>query len=443
MRRATFKGGIHPFDGKNLSKDKPMQVVLPKGDLVYPMAQHIGAPAKPVVAVGDQVLVGQVIGEASSFISANVCSSVSGKVKAIEKRLTVSGAMAECIVVENDNEYTTVEGFGTKRDYKKMTKEEIRQTVKDAGIVGMGGAGFPTNVKITPKNDNEIDFVIVNGAECEPYLTSDYRLMLEQSQKIIDGLKIVLSLFKNAKGYISIEDNKPEAIKALQELAAAEERIEVKVLKTKYPQGSERKIIYATCGRKINSKMLPSDAGCIVNNIATIIAIYNAVSESTPVIERVVTVTGDAVAEPGNFVVRTGTNYRELVDLAGGFVSEPEKIVCGGPMMGMALYTLDVPVTKTSSALLAMVKDPVAEAETSACIRCGRCVQACPSGLVPQKMMQAIKHNDLDMFEKIHGMECYECGSCTYVCPAKVQLTQAFKLARKTVMDNRRKAQNQ
>lgn len=441
MRRATFKGGIHPFDGKNLSKDKQIQVVLPKGELVYPMAQHIGAPAKPVVAVGDRVLVGQKIGEASSFISANICSSVSGIVKAIESRLTVSGSKAECVVIENDNKYETVDGFGQKRDYTRMTKEEIRQFIKEAGIVGMGGAGFPTHVKVTPKEDDKIEFVIVNGAECEPYLTSDYRLMIEQSKKLIEGLKVVLALFKNAKGYISIEDNKPEAIKILEELTASEDRIEVKTLKTKYPQGSERKLIYATCGRKINSSMLPSDAGCVVDNVATIIAIYDAVCLSTPSISRVVTITGDAIANPCNFEVKTGTNYNELIEAAGGFTVEPEKVVCGGPMMGSALYSLDVPVTKISSALLCMAKDPVAEAETSACIHCGRCVAACPSGLVPQQIMQTIKRNDLERFEKIHGMECYECGSCTYVCPAKIQLTQAFKLARRTVMDNRRKAQ--
>lgn len=440
MRRATFKGGIHPYDGKNLSKDKPTKVVLPKGDLVYPMSQHIGAPAKPVVSVGDQVLVGQVIGEAAGFISANVCSSVSGKVKAIESRLTVSGNMAECIIIENDHEYRTIDGFGQKRDYTKMTKDEIRQIVKDAGIVGMGGAGFPTNVKLTPKDDSKIEYVIINGAECEPYLTSDYRMMLEEGDKIIGGLKVILSLFKNAKGYISIEDNKPEAIEHLKSLAEKEHNIEVKVLKTKYPQGSERKLIYATCGRKVNSTMLPADAGCVVNNIDTVIAVYNAVCESTPVIRRIVTVTGDVVNEPQNLAVRVGTLYSELVEEVGGFRAEPEKVIAGGPMMGMALYSMDVPVTKTSSALLCFEKDVVAEVETSNCIHCGRCIAACPSGLVPQKMVQAAKRYDYEAFEKVYGMECYECGSCTYVCPAKINLTQAFKQTRRAILDNRRKA---
>lgn len=440
MRKATFKGGIHPYDGKELSKDKPTKVVMPKGDLVYPMSQHIGAPAKPIVAVGDQVLVGQIIAEAGGFISANVVCSVSGKVKAFEKRLTNSGAMVDCLVVENDNEYKTVEGFGEKRDYTKLSKEQIRQYVKDAGIVGMGGAGFPTHVKITPKEDDKIDFVIVNGAECEPYLTSDYRMMMEEAEKIIGGLKVVLSLFPNAKGFISVEDNKPEAIAKLNAAAANEDRIEIKVLKTKYPQGSERKLIYATCGRKVNSSMLPSDAGCVVNNIDTMIAIYMAVCESTPLIRRIVTVTGDAIQNPQNFNVRTGSNYKDLIDEAGGFIEEPEKIISGGPMMGTALFSTNVPVTKTSSALLCMKKDEVAEIEQSNCIHCGRCVSACPSRLVPQMMVKAVKVGDYEAFEKLNGMECYECGSCSYVCPAGISLTQAFKEARRTVMNNRRKA---
>ena len=308
MRRVTFKGGIHPYDGKDLTQDKAIQDISPKSDLVYPLAQHIGAPATPVVAVGDQVLVGQKIAEASSFISANICCSVSGKVKAIEKRLCVNGAMVDSIVVENDGEYNTVEGFGEKRDYTTLSKEEIRAIVKEAGIVGLGGAGFPTNVKITPQNEDGIDYVIVNAAECEPYLTSDYRLILEKTDKLLGGLKIVLSLFPNAKGIIGIEDNKKEAVKVLQEAVKNEANIEVKVLKTKYPQGGERSLIYATTGRKLNSSLLPADLGCVVNNVATLVAVYEAVCESTPLIKKVITVTGDCVQNPGNFAVRLGTN---------------------------------------------------------------------------------------------------------------------------------------
>lgn len=439
MGKATFRGGIHMYDGKDLSKDKPTTVLLPKGELVFPMSQHIGAPAKPVVTAGDRVLAGQRIGEAQGFVSAHVISSVSGTVKAVEPRLTVSGAMCESIVIENDGAYETAEGFGVKRDYTKLSKEEIRQYVKDAGIVGMGGAGFPTHIKLTPKKDDAIDYVIVNGAECEPYLTSDYRMMLEESEKIVGGLKIILRLFEKAQGIILIEDNKPEAIQKLSELVKGEERITVKTARTKYPQGAERQIINVATGRKINSSMLPADAGCVVNNVDTVISVYMAVAESTPLIRRIITVTGDAVADPRNFSVRTGTNYTELIEAAGGFKTPPEKVISGGPMMGLALFRLDLPVTKTSSALLAMAKDEAAALPTSPCIRCGRCVSVCPSRLVPQRMMEYAEHFENTGFLGLDGMECYECGTCTYVCPAGRRLTQAFKQTRRSILDERRK----
>ena len=435
----TFRGGVHPYDGKDLSKDKPVIRLLPKGDLVFPMVQHIGAPAKPLVAVGDSVLVGQKIAEAGGFISSCIISSVSGTVKAIEQRLTVSGAMVESIIVENDHQYTTIEGFGEERDYKQFSKAEIREMIKEAGIVGMGGAGFPTHVKLTPKDDSAIDTVIVNCAECEPYLTSDYRVMMEKGEKIVGGLKVILSLFENATGIIAIEDNKPEAIEKMSAFVAGEDRIRVQVLKTKYPQGAERHLIYACTGRKINSSMLPADAGCVVNNADTTLAVYRAVCETTKLIRRVITVTGDAVKEPQNYSVRIGTNYSELLEAAGGFTEQPEKIISGGPMMGLAIYTTDLPVTKTSSALLAFKKDQVAMTETGPCIRCGRCVEVCPSNLIPQQMMIYAERFDDANFEAINGMECYECGCCTYVCPAGRKLTQAFKQTRRSILDQRKK----
>ena len=439
MKLGTFKGGIHPKDGKEMSKNIPIKEILPKGNLVYPMSQHIGAPAKPIVAVGDKVLAGQKIGEATGFISANIISSVSGIVKSIEPRLTVSGNKAISIIIENDNEYKTVEGIGEKRDYRKLSKEEIRNYVKEAGIVGLGGAGFPNHVKLTPKDDNAIDYVIVNAVECEPYLTSDYRIMLEMPEKIIGGLKVILSLFPNAKGIIAIEDNKPEAIKILSKAIEGEKNISVSVLKTKYPQGSERKLIFATTGRKINSSMLPADAGCVVDNVDTVVAIDMAVCESTPLMRKIITVTGDAIKDPRNFEVKIGTSYSELIEEAGGFKERPEKIISGGPMMGTAIFSLDIPVTKTSSALLAFTKDEVAENEPTACIRCGRCLEVCPSNLIPQKIIENTEGLDNESFIALNGMECYECGSCTYICPAKRRLTQAFKQARKSVLDSRKK----
>lgn len=439
MGRSTFPGGIHPFDGKELSMDKPTTVLLPKGDLVFPLSQHIGAPAKPVVAKGDKVLMGQKIAEASGFISANIISSVSGVVKDIEKRLTVQGNMMDSIVIENDNEYRTVEGFGKEQDVSVFSKEEIRSRVKEAGIVGLGGAGFPTHVKLTPKDDSKIDYVIVNGAECEPYLTSDYRMMLEEPEKIVGGLKIMLRLFEKAKGIIAIEDNKPEAIRKLKELTAKETGIEVFALKTKYPQGGERQLVYAVTGRKLNSKKLPSDVGCVVDNVDTVISIYNAVARNTPLIRRIITVSGDAVKNPQNFNVAIGIDYWELLEAAGGFVDRPEKIVSGGPMMGVAMYNTNVPVTKVTSAFLGFLKDKAA-VEEQPCIRCGRCVFACPLRLMPFELAALSNRNDEEGFVARDGMECCGCGCCSYVCPAKRSLSQSIMQARASVLSKKKKA---
>ena len=424
MGLATFIGGVHPYEGKELSMEHPITVLQPNGvEMVFPLSQHIGAPAKPLVAVGDEVLVGQIIAEAGGFISANVVSSVSGKVKKIEPRRVANGSMVNSIIIENDKEYRAVEGFGKKRDYTKLSKDEIRKIVKDAGIVGLGGAAFPTHVKLSPKNENEIDYIIVNGAECEPYLTSDYRLMMEEPEKLVEGLKIILRLFPNAKGIIGIENNKPEAIAKIKKLVQNESKIEVVELYTKYPQGGERSLIFACTGRKLNSSLLPADVGCIVDNTDTVISIYNAVAESTT---------------PQHFKVRTGTNYQELIEAAGGFKTEPKKVLSGGPMMGQALFTLDIPVTKSSSSITTFVEDEGEENPETPCIKCGRCIDVCPSYLVPVLMMDKALNDDTEGFEKLNGMECVECGSCAYVCPAKRPLTQGFKYMRQAVAAKRR-----
>ena len=439
MSEATFRGGVHPYEGKELSKDLPIKTVMPKGDMVFPMSQHIGAPATPVVQKGDKVLVGQKIGEASGFISANICSSVSGTVKAVEPRMLLNGAKATCVIVENDGEYTGIEGLGEDRDYTKLSNDEIRNIVKEAGIVGMGGAGFPTNVKLTPKEPDKIEYIIANCAECEPYLTSDYRRMLENPEELIGGMKIILQLFDNAKGILGIEDNKPDCIEKLTELTKDEPRIEVCPLMTKYPQGGERQLIYATTGRAINSKMLPADAGCIVDNVETIIAVYNAVKNGQPVLKRISTVTGDAVKNPSNILYSIGTSYQELVDAAGGFKSQPEKIISGGPMMGFAMFSLDIPTTKTSSSILCFTHDEVAAFEPQACINCGRCVEACPEQLIPSRLAKFGLRGQMDEFEKWHGLECIECGSCTFACPSRRQVAQPIKTMKKLVLAEKRK----
>ena len=440
MGLLTFKGGIHPDDGKRFSKDQPIRPVVPQGELVYPLSQHIGAPAKPVVKKGDCVLKGQLIAEAGGFVSSPIYSSVSGKVKGLEQRFNPTGSQVECIVVENDGEYKEVE-YEPVKPLEEMTREEIINKIGDAGIVGMGGAGFPTKVKLSPKEPDKIEYIIANCAECEPYITADYRRMLEYTEDLVSGMKVILSLFPNARGVFAVEDNKKDCIEKLQKAVAGEPRIDVKALMTKYPQGAERQLIYAVTKRAFNSTMLPADAGCIVDNVETIIAIYNAVKLGKPVTNRISTITGDAVEHPGNFLYNIGTSYQELVDAAGGFKVQPEKIISGGPMMGFAMFGLDVPTTKTSSSLLCMSQDEVAAAEKlqTACINCGRCVEACPSRLIPSRLADYAEHHDEEKFTKHEGLECMECGSCSFVCPAKRPLKQAIGSMRKIALANRKK----
>ncbi len=439
MIEFSFRGGIHPDDGKKLTQNEAVRAYVTQGEAVYPLSQHIGAPAKPVVKKGDRVLAGQLIAEAAGFVSANIHSAVSGTVKAIEKRNVPAGGKMDSIVIENDGLFESVDFSENVRPLSELYREDVIAIIRKAGVVGMGGAGFPTDVKLSPRNEDSIDCIIVNGAECEPYLTSDYRRMLEEPEKIVDGLKIALGLFQGAQGIIAIEDNKPEAIKILREKTKDEPRIRVNKVKTKYPQGAERQLIYANTGRYVNSNMLPADAGCIVHNVDTIISIYEAVIMGCPVISRVVTVTGDCIAEPRNFIVPIGTSFRELVEAAGGFKKDPAKVIAGGPMMGKALYDLDVPVTKGTSAILALSKDAVADSKPSQCIKCGKCVSVCPGRVEPNLLADLAEAKDIEGFLKYNGMECCECGCCSYVCPAKRHLTQTIAGTRKQVLANRKR----
>ncbi|HBA64057.1 MAG TPA: electron transport complex subunit RsxC [Lachnospiraceae bacterium] len=438
MKLVTFKGGVHPDDGKRLAKDKAIKAVQPKGNLVFPLSQHIGAPARPVVAVGDRVLKGQKIAEAGGFVSSPIYSSVSGTVKAIEPHYTPTGSKVNSIVIENDGAYEEVD-YGEIKPALYMTKEEILNHIADAGIVGMGGAGFPTRVKLSPKEPEKIDYVIANCAECEPYITADYRRMLENPDALISGMKVVLQLFDNATGIFAIEDNKPDCIEKLTELVKDEPRMKVVPLMTKYPQGAERQLIYAATKRAINSSMLPADAGCVVDNVETLIGIHRAVIEGKPLTERVVTVSGDAVKEPGNFLVPLGMNHTELLEAAGGLKCPAEKVISGGPMMGFAMFTTDVPVTKTSSSILFFSKDEVKAQEPTACINCGRCVEICPSRIIPSRLADFAERMDEASFVKWEGLECVECGSCSYICPAKRQLKQAIGSMRKIALSHKKK----
>ena len=439
MGKLTFRGGIHPYEGKELSKDHPIEKYLPKGDLVYPLSQHIGAPSVPCVKKGDTVLAGQKIADAGGFVSVPLHASVSGTVKGIEKHLNATGSMVDCIVIENDQQYQEVEYQETRLE--DLTKEEILNRIKDGGVVGMGGAGFPTHVKLAPKDPSKIEYILVNGAECEPYITSDYRRMIEEPEKVVKGLQVILTLFDSAKGYICIEDNKPDCIAKMKELVKDIDRIEVKEVMTKYPQGGERTLIYAATGREINSSMLPADVGCVVDNVETVISVYKAVILGRPVNSRVVTMSGDGIKEPKNLLVLSGTDMSELVDAAGGLKAKIAKAISGGPMMGFALYDLHVPCTKTTSAFLFLEHDAVSEAQEiqTACINCGRCVSVCPGHVLPARLAKLAERGDMAGFEAMDGMECCECGCCSYICPAKRPLTQSIKSMRKMVLASRRK----
>lgn len=440
MGLLTFRGGVHPEEGKAMSKSRAVISAVPGERLYFALAQHIGAPARPVVKKGDRVLRGQLLAEAAGFVSAPVHASVSGTVLGLEKRRLPSGSEGDCIVVENDGQMECVPfPEEVKEPETQLSREEILRRIREAGVVGMGGAGFPTHVKLSPKEPDKIDYILVNGAECEPYLTSDYRRMLEEPQRIVNGLKILLALFPGARGLICIEDNKMDCAGQLRELCAKEERAEVKVLRTKYPQGAERMLIYAATGRRINSSMLPADAGCIVDNIDTVAAVWQAAAQQRPLTERIMTVTGDAVREPGNFLVPVGMKYSEVLAQAGGFSEEPAKVISGGPMMGNALFGLEVPVVKTSSALLALTRDAVSQEAPSACINCGRCVSVCPGRVLPARLAEFADRGEEEKFLKYHGMECCECGCCSYVCPAGRHLTQSIRSMRKLLLEKKKR----
>lgn len=428
MKLLSFKGGVHPNDCKHITASVPIKNMEMCKEYVYPMSQHIGAPCNPTVSVGDEVKRGQVIGSSDAFISAPVHSAVSGKVIAIEPRKVPNGSMVNSVIIENDFLETTE--LMDKYDFDKIQPNEIVKRVREAGIVGMGGAGFPTHVKLTVSEDVKIDTVVVNGAECEPYLTSDYRVMLEEPEMIVKGLCLAMRAVGAKSGKIAIESNKPEGIKSVSAALDKYEGVEVCRLKTKYPQGSEKHIIYAVTGREVKSGKLPSSEGIVVINIDTAVAIAKACLLGMPSLRRIVTVSGEAVANPGNFSVKIGTPIKELVEQAGGIKGEPVKILSGGPMMGIAMNDLEAPVTKGVSAVLLLSEKEAKIYEPSPCLRCGKCLSACPMRLTPTLIDKAVENRDFDDMKKLGIMDCIECGACTFACPAKRYLTQSCRLGK-------------
>jgi len=433
---ATFKRGTHPPDGKSFTNTKPIKILMPEkgAEMVMPVSQHIGAPCEPIVKKGDRVLLGQKIAQSEAFMSSPIHSSVSGTVKDIKPMLTPGGTMCKSIIIENDGEFEEDPSIGKETNYKNFTKEKILEKIKNAGIVGLGGAGFPTHVKLNPPPDSKIDSIILNAAECEPYLTTDHRIMLEKTDRIIVGLEIMLKLFPSATAYIGVEMNKPDAISALQKASSRSPKIKVVPLVTKYPQGSEKQLIYSVTKREVPSGGLPAHVGCIVDNVDTVLGIERAVAKDRPLMRRVVTLSGDAVKNPGNYQVRLGMSFKQLIEMTGGFKEPPAKILAGGPMMGVAIYSLDIPIVKTSSAILCFSKQFAEIPPERNCIRCGKCVSVCPMGLVPLELNQDAIHGDFESFDKNRGLDCIECGSCSYVCPAKRHLAQSIRATKRDVI---------
>jgi len=429
----TFKRGIHPKEQKQFTENVPINTVLPPAgyELIFPLLMHMGTPCKPLVEKGQKVLLGEKIGDSDAPISAPVHASVSGVIKDIRPHLTVVGTIVESIIIENDGEFTEHESIKPRSGYEEYSREEILGMIREAGIVGLGGAGFPTHVKLSPPPDKNIDTVIVNGCECEPYLTTDYRIMVEESKRIVAGLKIILKVIKTARGVIAVEDNKPDAIEHLNAVCADIPNIEVAVVKTKYPQGCEKQLVNAITGREVPSGGLPIDVGCLVNNVDTVIAIHRSIIRGRPLMRKVVTITGGAIRNPGNYKARIGTKLSDLVEMSGGFKSNPEKIVVGGPMMGTAIFDTDVPIVKTTEGVIFLTEEEAHIPPERNCIRCGNCVECCPSGLIPTELNADILKEDGEAFIKHNGLDCIECGSCSYICPAKRRLSQAIRTIRR------------
>ena len=428
--RNFFRGGIHPDDNKLATAKKPIFQAPVPAKLIIPVRQHIGAPCAPVVKVGDLVKKGQVIADTQAFVSAPIHASSSGKVVEIANYPHPVFGSCQAIVIETDGQDEWVEGLPVDRDWTALDNKETIGMIRSAGIVGMGGATFPAHVKFSPPPDKPIDTLILNGSECEPYLTSDHRVMLEMAEKIIDGMHISMKVLNVKKGFIGIEENKPDAIAQFQKLLEGSD-IAVTPLPTKYPQGAEKNLIIAITGREVPSGNLPMEVGVVVENAGTAVAVADAVIRGLPLIERVTTVTGSCVANPQNLLVRVGTTFAEAVSVCGGFATEPAKVIMGGPMMGMAQQSVDVPIIKGTSGIVALSAKEIHDGKERPCIRCGRCVSACPMGLVPSTFSIL---GERKLFEQAKTecnlMDCVECGSCVYVCPAKRKIVQYVKLSK-------------
>ncbi len=442
MSKQTFEGGVHPFEGKEFTDKKPIETLPTPATVYIPLQQHIGAPTKPLVAKGDSVLAGQKIADATGFVSVPIHASISGKVKGILDVLHPVSGRGKAIVIERGegSGEDWVEGLEFDSGYLKLSAQEMRDRIKEAGLAGLGGATFPTHVKLSPPPDKKIDVAILNGAECEPYLTADHRLMLEQAEEIIKGLEIIMKILGVERGIVGIENNKMDAVEKMRQAAANHRNIQIAVLPVKYPQGAEKQLIKAILNREVPTGGLPMDVGVVVQNVGTARAIYDAVAYKRPLTHRVVTVTGPGIKEPKNVLVPIGTPFKDVVSFCGGLSENARKIIMGGPMMGLAQPNLDVPVVKGTSGILVFEEAEAKLPPEDPCIGCGRCVEVCPMHLLPTTLQMLVENKRFEDAEKYHVMDCIECGSCSYICPANRRLVHAIRLGKRKVLEMRRKA---
>ncbi|MFO7815806.1 MAG: electron transport complex subunit RsxC [Halanaerobiales bacterium] len=441
MSVLTFKQGIHPEYHKELTKEKPLREAGRPQEVVIPLQQHIGAPLEPLVKKGDHVKKGQKIGDTDSFVSAPVHASVSGTVKEIKKVLIPSGQKTASIIIETDEEDEIDYSLKTDKAIEDLTPKEIINIVKEAGIVGLGGAMFPTHVKLSVPEDKNIEYFILNGIECEPFLNVDNRMMIERPSDIIKGMKLMMKASDVKKGVIGIEDNKPRAISSMKKAVQKEDNIQVEIFETKYPQGGEKMLIKALLDREVPEGGLPLDVGVIVNNIATAVAVFEAVKEGKPLIERTITLTGEGIMEPTNLYYRIGTSVKDLIEEAGGFDGTPGKIILGGPMTGVAQHTTEVPTVKGTSGIIVLHKGSVKKFDPKPCIKCARCVDSCPMYLLPLKLSDLSQLERYDELDKYNIQSCIECGSCSYICPADRPLLDYIRIGKMEDMKIKKSSQ--
>ncbi len=442
MIAKTFRGGIHAHYNKEAAAAKPTRKMLPPpARVVIPLHQHTGAPCDPLVKVGDEVKVGQKIGDSSARLTAPVHASLSGKVVAISPQPQSGGRDVVSIVIESDSKEALDEHVEPRRDADDLSADEIRAIVREAGIVGLGGAAFPTYFKLTPPPGKSFDTVILNGAECEPYLSADHRLMVERPGDVIDGARLLLRATGVERAYVGIEENKPDAIEAIAKAADGDGRISVVPLRVKYPQGAEKQLIWAILRREVPSGGLPVDVGAVVSNVGTAAAVKDAVFSGMPLVERVVTVAGSCIREPQNLLVKVGTLVTDLIEACGGYSAPPSKVIIGGPMMGVAQFTTDIPVTKGTSGVLLLGRDEAAPTEPMPCVRCGKCVEACSMRLMPLWIANYAEAGRFDDAERVNALDCIECGCCSFICPSRRRLVQSIRLAKFEIMAKRRRAQ--